>query len=143
MENFQKLDVPGVSVVAVLLSFIFNFSLLVLCKIMSISVLVPKQFGHIELVPLGLLKLILATSIPIFLAGFLYWTLTKIFKEKGIRDFLVVCVVFFLFSLGGPLSLTVPLLSKIVLVGFHALTAFLTGWIFFTYHKLKFPSKKK
>jgi hypothetical protein len=142
MKHFQKLDVLGVSLVATMLALIFNFSLLVLCKITSISVLVPKQLGHSELVPLGLLKLILATSIPIFLAGFLYWSLTKIFKEKGIRDFLVVCVVFFLFSLGGPLSLPISLLSKAILVGFHTLTAYLTAWIFVTYHKTKYPLKK-
>lgn len=94
MENFKKLGVLEVCCVAVMMSLIFQFPLFLFCKITSIPILVPKQFGHAELVPLELVRLILATSIPIFLAGFIYWSLTKVFKEKGIRDFLVVCVFF-------------------------------------------------
>lgn len=143
MENFKKLDIPQVSLVAAILALIFNTTIFIIGKTFLVSFFVPKQLGSPEMIPLGIFHIFLASILPAFLAGFIFWTLTKVFREKGIRDFLVVCSVFFLFSLGGPLSLSIPLLQKIFLVCFHIATAFCISWTFFTYHRVKNPLPKK
>ena len=132
MENFQKLNIFQVSLIAAILASVSNTVLFFVSKIFDISLLVPSFF-ETGLASLQLGKILLATTLPAFLAGFIFWTMKKIFKKNAIKDFLVVCSGFLLFSLGSPILLSITLTAKIFLVTMHIFTAFFIGITFYNY----------
>lgn len=137
MENFKQLNIFQVSILAAIMAMFGNILVFSVSKIFGIVLEIPKKFGGTEMMPLHLNLVILATVVPAFMAGFLFWVMRKFSKEQAIRDFLVVGVGFFLFSLGGPFGLTVSLGVKLFLCTLHAVAAFFIITTFYNFNTVK------
>jgi len=131
MENFKKLSVFQVTILTAIMAGFANLLVFFLSKLSGIDVFIPQQFGLTQLVPITLGPVILATIIPAFVAGLIFWFLRKFFPKRAMENFWIISMGFLLLSFGGPMELPVPLGNKLILTSMHIVAAlFIVGTLY-------------
>lgn len=107
-----------VGLLAGLLAGLANLLVYFVGSALSAPFLVPMGGPGSPPMPLPLLAIIVASTIPALGAAVLYWALGR-FVRNATTIFLVVAVVFALISLAGPMSLPIELSTRLSLSAMH------------------------
>jgi len=110
------------------LAFVSVLILFAVARLLGVTLLVGAPPDQTALVPLTAIQLMLFTFIPAVIATVLYAVLRLILKQNATRIFQVIAVIILLLSLGGPLSMSVSVANKIILVLMHIMTALSIVW---------------
>jgi hypothetical protein len=110
------------------LAFVGVLILFIIARLFGVSLQVGAPPDWTSLVSLPATQLFFATIIPAVVATLLYAVLRLIFKQSAARVFQVIALILLLLSLGGPLSLAVNPVNKIILALMHVVTALSIIW---------------
>jgi len=110
------------------LAFVGVLILFGTARLFGVTLQVGTPPDWTTLIPLPIAQLISATFVPAAVATVLYVILRLVFKYNATRIFWVIAVIALLLSFGGPLSLAVSTVNKIILALMHVVTTVAIVW---------------